>query len=162
VNRKEPVVVFGERPADAATQRVLDTLGRTIGKLTSLVDVCLLSAPAGHVVTDAASGAGTALTVTRTQLDFADAAIDSVRLVVRGQNSAAGSVVIQVYNVTQSMVMATATITGTSEQIADSGWWVFRPVGGDEVIEVHVQGDDAADPMLFNVHMQGRTVSAQP
>ena len=160
--RKEPVVVFSERPEDASTQRVLDTLSNTLGKVTSLAVVCLLSEPVGHVVTNAAAGAGTALTVTRTEIDFLDANIDSVRLVVRGLNNTAGSITVQLYNVTQSLIMATAVITGTSEQTADSDWQIFKAAGGDEAVEVRVVGDGVADPTLYNVHLHGRTVKVQP
>lgn len=155
--RKEPVVVFGERPGSPELQRILDTLSRVLGKISALVDITLLNIVTGYPVTNAAADPGTAL-ATRTELDFLDAGIDSVRMIVRGQNSTAGSVTVQVYNTTQSLVMASCTLTGVAMQTAKSDWLVFTPVGGDEAVEVRVLGDGAMDPTLFNVHLQGRTV----
>lgn len=139
----------------------MDFLQRLFGKVVSLSVVALLLNEGGHTVTDAASGAGTALTVTRTLVDFADAGVDSVRLLVRGENSAAGDVTVQAYNVTTSLAIATATITDATEQTADSGWTVLTPNGGDEEIEIRVVGDGVFDPVLYAVHLQMRTVQAR-
>jgi hypothetical protein len=139
----------------------MDLLGRLFGKVVSLSAVALLLNEGGFTVTNAAASPGTALTKTRTTLDFADAGVDSVRLLVRGENSAVGSVTVQAYNVTTSAAIATATVTDATEQTADSGWTVLTPNGGDEEIEVRVIGDGAFDPILYAVHLQMRTVQAR-
>ena len=161
MSRKDPVVDFGLRPEPGPLRSVLDILHALFGKVVSLSVVALLLEIGGHTVTNAASGAGTALTKTRTTVDFQDAGVDSVRLIVRGENSASGSVIVQLYNVTTSAAMATATLTNASEQTDEGAWTVFVPNGGDEEIEVRVIGDGAFDPILYAVHLQMRTVQAR-
>lgn len=156
MSRPQPVASFG-----GPLQRVLDVLHALFGKVVSLSDVALLLDTAGVTVTNAASGSGTALTATRAAIDFADAGVDNVRLVVRGQNSAAGDVTVQAYNVSASAVIASATITGTSEQSAESDWVRLAPAGGDEEVEIRVVGDGAADPVLYSAHLQLRTLQAR-
>ncbi len=161
MSRIEPVTDFGQRPPPGPLKGVLDILHALFGKVVSLATVALLLEIAGHTVTNAASGAGTALTKTRTTVDFQDAGVDSIRIIVRGENSASGSITVQLYNVTTSAAITTATITNATEQTTDSGWTVFAPNGGDEEIEVRVIGDGAFDPILYGLHMQMRTVQAR-
>lgn len=158
--RAEPVIAFNER-ADGVLGRVLAKLQRVLGKVVSLTDVCLLLSTGGYTVTNAAAGSGTALTFSRTTLDLADAGVDSARLVVRGQNSAAGDVTVQAYNVTQSAALATATVSGATEQTAEGAWTALTPVGGDEEVEVRVVGDGVFDPVLYAVHLQLRTTQVR-
>lgn len=161
MSRKEPVIFFTERPAPGPLRNVMDFLQRLFGKVVSLSVVALLLNEGGFTATNAPTSPGTALTKTRTTIDFQDAGVDSVRLLVRGENSAAGDVTVQAYNTTTSAAIATATITDATEQTADSGWTVFTPNGGDEEIEVRVIGDGAFDPILYAVHLQMRTVQAR-
>jgi hypothetical protein len=141
--RTEPVANFDVGQPPGPLQLVTDLLHSLFGKVSSLAVITLLSEQAGFTVTNAATGAGTALTTTRTTVDFQDAGVDSVRLVVRGENS------------------ATATVTDAIEQTADSGWTVLAPNGGDEEIEIRVVGDGAMDPILYSAHLQMRTVQAR-
>jgi hypothetical protein len=161
MSRAEAVVTFDVRPPPGPLKRVVDILQALFGKVTSLAVITLLASEAGHTVTNAAGGAGTALTVTRTTLDLEDAGVDSVRLVVRGQNSGAGSVTVQAYNVTTSAALASVTVTDAVEQTADSGWTVVAPAGGDEQVEIRVIGDGALDPVLYSAHLHLRTVQAR-
>ncbi len=161
MSRKDPVVDFGLRPEPGPLRRVLDILHALFGKVVSLSVVALLLEIGGHTVTNAVSGAGTALTKSRTTIDFQDAGVDSVRLIVRGENSASGSVTVQLYNVTTSAAMCTATLTNASEQTDEGAWTVFTPNGGDEEIEIRVVGDGAFDPIIYGVHLQMRTVQAR-
>lgn len=161
MSRTHPVTSFDVGQTLGPLSLVTDILHALFGKVTTLTVVSLLMEYAGVTVTNAASGAGTALTLTRTTIDFADAGVDSVRVIVRGANSAAGSVTVQVYNVTQSAAMATATVTDATEQTAEGDWTVFAPAGGDEEIEARVVGDGAFDPILYSVHLQMRTVQAR-
>lgn len=161
MSRKEAVLTLSERPEPGPMRRLIDVLERVFAREVSLVDIALLLDYAGFTVSNAASGAGTTLTRSRVAVDFEDAGIDSVRLLVRGENSAVGSVAVQVYNVTQGAVMASAEIVDATEQSAESGWTRFAPAGGDEEVEVRVVGDGAFDPVLYGVRLQGRTTQAR-
>ena len=164
MSRKDPVVDFGLRPEPGPLRSVLDMLHALFGKVVSLSVVALLLEVAGHTVTNAATGAGTALTTTRTTVDFQDAGVDSVRLVIRAKNSALTDLIIQAYNVTTSTAIATATIntTETTEQTVVGAWTVLKPNGGDEEVEVRVISvNGTEDPILYSVHLQMRTVQAR-
>lgn len=163
-HRSDPVTDFGLRPEAGPLRSLLDILLALFGKVVSLSVVALLLDPSGHTVTNAATGAGTAITVTRTSIDFQDAGIDSVRLVVRAKNSALTDLTFQAYNVTTSTAIATASITATetTEQTATGLWTVLAPNGGDEEIEVRViSANGSEDPILYAVHLQMRTVQAR-
>lgn len=159
--RTEPIANFDVGQPPGPLQLVTDLLHALFGKVTCLTVVTLLADTVGVTVTNAATGAGTALTTTRTTIDFEDAGVDSVRIIVRGENSGVGDVTVQLYNVTTSAAICTATVTDATEQTADSGWQVFSPNGGDEEVEVRVIGDGAFDPILYSVHLQMRTVQAR-
>lgn len=159
--RKNPVTDFGVRPEGGALRRVVDVLQILLGKVVSLATIALLVEIAGHTVTNAAAAPGTALTKSRTTVDFSDAGVDSVRILVRGENSAAGSVTVQAFNVTGSAAIAAATLTDAVEQTADSDWTALPVLDGDQEIEVRVVGDGAFDPILYAVHLQMRTVQAR-
>ena len=164
MSRKDPVVDFGLRPEPGPLRSVLDMLHALFGKVVSLSVVALLLEVAGHTVTNAATGAGTALTTTRTTVDFQDAGVDSVRLVIRAKNSALTDLIIQAYNVTTSTAIATATIntTETTEQTVVGAWTVLAPNGADEEVEVRVISvNGTEDPILYSVHLQMRTVQAR-
>ena len=158
-HRSDPIADFGD--GRGPLRDMLDILHALFGKVVSLAVVALLLEIGGHTVTNAASGAGTALTKTRTSIDFQDAGVDSVRLIVRGENSATGSVTVQLYNVTTSAARATATLTNATEQTNEGAWTVLAPNGGDEEIEIRVIGDGVFDPILYAVHLQMRTVQAR-
>lgn len=159
--RAEPVVKMPARTTGelGGIQRMLeDTLGKTV----SFANQTLLREANGFTVTNAASGAGTALTVTRSICDFSDAGVDSVRVVVRGKNSAAGAITIEVWDVTGTPVkLASTTITGTTEQTGTGAWTQIAVTSGDREVEVRVVGNDADDPILYAVHFQLRTTQAR-
>ncbi len=162
MSRKDPVISISARPpAGSPARQIMDVLHALFGKVVSLGTVALLLEIGGHTVTNAVAGAGTALTKTRTTVYFEDAGVDSVRLLVRAENSASGSVTVQLYDVTASAVIATATVTNASEQTADSGWTVYAPGSGDVEIELRVVGDGVFDPILYGAHMHMRTVQAR-
>lgn len=158
--RAAPVVKMPTRTTGELgnIQRMLeDTLGKTV----SFSNITLLREAAGFTVTNAAADPGTALTVARSTCDFGDAGVDSVRVVVRGKNSAAGAIIVQVYDVTNSVVLATATVTGTTEQTAVGEWTRIAPTGLEQEVEVRVVGNAADDPILYAVHLQLRTVQTR-
>jgi hypothetical protein len=164
--RPEPVVKLPQRITGE-----LGGIGRALedvlGKTVSFSNITLLREANGFTVTDAAGGAGTALTVTRSKCNFGDAGVDSVRVVVRGKNSGAGSVTVQVYDVTNSAVLCTTVVTGTTEQTATGLWTRLASgitiagepavTGEDQEVEVRVVGNAADDPILYAVHLQLRT-----
>lgn len=159
--RKDPVIDIGERPETGPLRRIMDVLHALFGKVTAVVDVALLLEMAGYTVTNAAAAPGTALTPTRTVIDFGDAGIDSVRLIVRAENSTAGSVTVAVYDVTASATLCSLTVTGTTPTTYTGSWTALTPSGSDSEIEVRVTGNGAMDPILYTVHLQGRTVRAR-
>ncbi len=161
MTRPDPVVSFDVRTPPGPLKRVLDMLTALFGKVVSLAICALFLEQAGITVTNAAASAGTALTTTRTAIDFQDAGVDAVRVVARGENSGSNAVTVQVYNVTTSAALATATITGTSEQTGIGAWTTFLPNGGDEQVEVRVIGDGMDDPILYGVHLHMRTQAAR-
>ncbi len=164
MSRKDRVADFGQRPPPGPLKGVLDILHALFGKVVSLAIVALLVDATGHTVTNAATGAGTALTKTRTTIDFEDAGVDSVRLVIRAENSALTDLIIQAYNVTTSAAIATATITTTetTEQTVVGAWTELAPNGGDEEVEVRVISvNGSEDPILYAVQLQLRTVQAR-
>ncbi len=164
MSRKDAVVDLGLRPSDGPLRTVFDILHTLFGKVVSLSVLTLLLESAGHTVTNAATTPGTAITATRTDIDFQDAGIDSVRLVVRAKNSTTTDLIIQAYNTTTSAVVASATIdtTESTEQTVVGSWTVLVPNGGDEDIEVRVISvNGTEDPTLYSVHLQMRTVQAR-
>ncbi len=164
MSRKNPVVDFGLRPEPGPLRGLLDMLHALFGKVVSLSVITLLLEVAGHTITNAATTPGTAVTKTRTSIDFQDAGVDSVRLVIRAENSALTDLILQAYNTTTSTVIASATIdtTETTEQTVVGAWTVLTPNGGDEEIEVRaITVNGTEDPILYSVHLQMRTVQAR-
>lgn len=156
--RAEPVVEFPLRPEPGPLKGALDILTAVLGKMVSIADVLLLANTAGHTVTNAASGAGTALAFTRALLDLADAGVDQVRAVARGNAGAAGTVQVTVHDVTNSVELARVAVTNASDVTVAGTWTAVAEQGGDREIEVRVIGDGALDPVLFRVSLQVRTV----
>lgn len=159
--RPQPVVEFAQRPPPGPVKEALETLAKVLGKVTALVDVALLLEAAGYTATNAAGGAGTALTFSRTPVDFADAGCDQVRVVVRGKNSVAGSVTVTVHDVTQNLELCRVVVTGSTEQTAIGLWTTIKPTGLDQEVEVRVIGNGADDPVFLRVSLQGRTLQAR-
>lgn len=161
MRRTTAIVTFPQRPADKATQNALDLLQRVLGRLVSFADVALLLEAGGYTATNAAAAPGTALTFTRTKIDFGDAGADQLRLVVRGNNSGVGSVTVQLYDVTGARALCSVIVTGATPTTYDGDWTSFKPRGGEQEIELRVIGDGAFDPVLYAVHLQMRTLNAR-
>jgi hypothetical protein len=164
MTRPQSVIDFGLMPPPGPLRGLMDLLLGVFGKVVSLSILTLLSDASGHTVTNAATGAGTAVTTTRTTIDFQDAGVDSARLVIRAKNSTLTDLTIQAFNVTTSVAIATATIvtTETTEQTVVGDWTVLKPNGGDEEIEVRVvSANGTDDPILYSVQLHMRTVQAR-
>lgn len=142
-----------------------DLLLKTMGKVTSLSTILLLSESGGYTATDAAASPGDSLAFTTTKIDFADAGIDQIRLVVRGLADAVAvpstSVVVQLYDLTNSVALATVTVTDDTQATFTGDWTGITPTGSDQEVELRVIGDGALDPELYAVHMQARTLQAK-
>lgn len=158
--RAEPIAPITAR-VDGPLKSVIDVWHALFGKVESLVDVLLLFETAGHTVTNAAAGAGTAVAFTRVLVDFADAGVDSVRVMAYGNNSAAGSVIVTVHDVTNNVELCRVTLTDATPAAYAGDWTTIIPTGTEQELEVRVIGDGAFDPVLYNVHLQGRTTQAR-
>lgn len=159
--RPNPVIDFAERPEPGPLRRVMDVLTALLGKVESFADVLLLHDEAGFTVTNAVAVAGTAVGGTRVLVNFGDAGCDQVRLVARAKNSAAGSVTLQWYDVTNSRALATLTVTGVTETTYAGAYAATQPTGSDHEMELRVIGDGAMDPVLYRVSAQLRTLQAR-
>jgi hypothetical protein len=159
--RVEPVIQFAERPEPGPVRRIIDVLQTLLGKVESFADVLLFHDAAGLTITNAAGGAGTAVGGTRLFVHFADSGADQVRLVARAKNSAAGSVTLQLYDVTNSRALCTVTVTGTTETTYAGDYVATQPTGSEHELELRVIGDGAFDPILYRVSAQLRTTQAR-
>ena len=158
--RIHAVVDLAERVEPGPMRRVMDVLQTVIGKTVSFSTLELLKDLAGYAITNAAAAPGTDIPEARTVVHFGDAGIDQVRVVVRGNNSAAGSVIVQVYRVTGSTTIAAVTVTDATLGTFQGDWTVLKPTGEDEEIGLRVVGDGAFDPVLYRVDLQMRTLRA--
>lgn len=161
MRRAEPVAPIGQRPEPGPLRSFLDLWDAVFGKVVSLVDVLLLYDAAGITVTNAAVSPGTALPDTRVVVNFGDAGADQVRLVARAENSGAGSVTLQLYDVTNSRVLCTLTVTGTTATTYAGEYAATKATGGEHELELRVVGDGAFDPILYRVSAQLRTTQAR-
>jgi len=158
--RTHAVVDLAERVEPGPMRRVMDVLQTVIGKTTAFSSVELLKDLAGYAITNAAATPGTDVPEARTVVHFGDAGVDQVRVVVRGNNSAAGSVVVEVYRITGSATIASVTVTDATLGTFQGDWTVMKPTGEDEEIGLRVVGDGAFDPVLHRVDFQMRTLRA--
>lgn len=159
--RPSPVYEFTERATDPVTRRIIDMLHALFGKVTSVVDVLLFSEPAAYTVVNAAATPGTSLGFSHVAVDFADAFIDQVRVVVTGANSGAGSVIVTVHDVTNNVELCRVTVTGAVSATWIGAWTTITPTGSDQEIELRCIGNGADDPFFYNAHCQGRTLQAR-
>lgn len=139
--------------SESRTRDLADLFRASAGKLTPLLDVVLLHDVAGVTI---AAGATVEVEGTHVPLELADASIDSVRLLARGiANTAA--VVIQAYDRTNAVVLASVTLATALSTVAGS-WTQVAAKGGDREIVLRVVGDGANSQVLRNVRLQCRTV----
>lgn len=148
----------GDPRANAPIRDLVRKLAPAFGKTVSLDVLTLLSDMAGYQITNAATAPGTDIAECRTAVDLADAGVDQVRVVVRGKNSAAGSVTVQVYRVTGATTLASVTVTDGTLATFAGDWTVIIPTGLDEDLGVRVVGDGAFDPTFYRIELQMRTL----
>lgn len=155
VSRTQPVIELTQRfeQKDEKVRQLADIVKRTAGKLTPIMDVSMLHSNAGLVV---AAGATVTVEGTHTSLDFLDANLDTVRLVVRGKTAAAGPITLQLYDLTNSVVLATVTVTTTlATQVG--AWTNISPVAGERELAIKVVGDSANAQTLYSARAQFNT-----
>lgn len=154
--RQQPVVDFPIRfeQGEAHLRNVVDRLTGCLGKTVSIVDVCFISNNAGLVV---AAGGTVTLAGSYLWLDLSDSNIDSARLIVRGSTAAAGPITLEAYDVTNSAVLCSVTVT-TSLATNKGDWTRINEVGGEREIALRVVGDSANAQTLYSVHLQLQTV----
>jgi hypothetical protein len=158
--RTEPVVDFSSIVEPGELRRVIDKLTATFGRVTSLTDMTLMYSLAGEIVKDPPVDPGTALPATRHSVDFADAGIDSVRIIIYASTEAGIDVVVQIYDVTNSTELAALSVGAIPAALRIGPWTTIadKDTGADQVIEVRLIGDGATDVTLHRVHLQGRSV----
>lgn len=160
MTRRAPVVDF-PLPilAEAQLVEALDRVRETLGRVTSLVCIPLLIAPAGVTLTGA--GGGSTLAGTQSALDIEDARLDSFRVVCFGE-SGVQPAVVAVRDVTPDgpasslcsveLPLSSGLVIGEWQQLA-----IRRPAGA-RWIEATVYGNGVADQTLVRVELQARTV----
>lgn len=159
--RVEPIFDIPVRLTDELRplEKTLEALRATMGRVTSIQDVLMFFNTSGSG-TVGATDPGTTVVSAIARIDFADALIDSARLYVRAQNSAATSRVIRVYDTTNSVVIADVPITNTL-QVYVGNWTPVAFKGGDRALEVRIIGNGAETQTLYSAHLQLRTARAQ-
>jgi hypothetical protein len=152
MSRSQPVVELTQRfdQGDEKVRQLIDVVKATSGKLTPILDVGMLHSNAGLVV---AAGATVTVEGTHTSVDFLDAHIDTVRLIVRGKTAAAGPITLQLYDVTNSVALATVTVT-TVNGTNVGAWTAVGDKAGEREIALRVVGDGANAQTLYSVHAQ--------
>lgn len=152
MGRVQPVVEITQRldVGDEKLRQIADVVKATSGKLTPILDVAHLHSNAGLVV-----GAGATVTVegTHSSLDFLDANIDSARLIVRGKTAAAGPVTIQLYDVTNGVVLATVTVS-TANGTNVGAWTSVASKSGERELAIRVVGDSVNAQTLYAARSQ--------
>ena len=150
--RSQPVLELTQRfeQKDERVRQVVDVIQKSSGKLTPILDIAHLLLRAGDVV---AAGATVLLEGTYVSLDMMDANIDSARLVVRGKTAAAGPVVVNLYDVTNSVVLATVSLT-TVLGTQVGAWTSVAAKAGERVLAIQVVGDSVNAQTIYAIHSQ--------
>jgi hypothetical protein len=152
LSRQQPVIEITQRfdQKDERLRQFADLVQKTSGKLTPILDVTLQHSNAGLVV---AAGATVTVEGTHSSLDFLDANIDSARLIVRGKTAAAGPITLQLYDVTNGVVLATVTVA-VALATSVGAWTSVASVAGERVVALRVVGDGANAQTIYSCHGQ--------
>ena len=155
-DRRE-VIALSAASADPALRAILEELRESVGLASSLVNVALVSEEAG--IAKVGAVAGTAIEASRAQVDFEDARIDEVRVVVNGKTTVAGHTV-RVVDVTGggSTVLCSATLPTTTQGYAAGAWTLIDRIGtGTRQVVLQAVGNAAATQTVYHAALQGRT-----
>lgn len=152
-DRREVIALSA--PVDEALRPVLEELREAVGLASSLAVVTLLSANAG-VATVGAAG-GTTIPGSRTALDFEDARIDELRLVVYGNTTAAATA--RVVDLTSgTTALCTVTLPVGASAHANGAWTVVDSLGGGtRNLGLQVLGNGAATQTIYHAALHIRT-----
>lgn len=154
-----PVLEFSQplSTTDGALRDALDALRAAIGHVTPLADLVFLQNHAGLSVT-AVAAPGTSLKP-QLALNHSEFAAGEVRLQVHG----GGACTVQLYDVTNSKVVASLTLTATN-QLYDSGWITLPAidVGRERTLEARIVGDGVTAQTLHGIRAQLRTTRFIP
>lgn len=137
---------------DEPLREALEILRAAEGHLHPLLDLTLFWSPTGYAIT-AASGAGTQLNGCAVA-DTAEISATQVRLIVTGS----GTGTAQLYDVTNSVALASVALNGTT---AIASWTSFTQLAGDRVLVLRIIGDGAAGQTIYSAHAQFRTTRFQ-
>ena len=134
-----------------------EELKGAVGLASSFVDVCLVSAESGIAKTGAV--AGTVVTASRTAVNFEDARIDQVRLVVYGNSTTTGHSA-RIKDVTGGGTTILCTVTlASSAGYAEGEWTLIDSIGtGSRQLVLEVVGNASATQTLYHASLQGRTL----
>lgn len=155
-DRRE-VISLAQTLADPALRAVLDELRESVGLATSFASVTLVSAESGVAKTGATTG--TSLDCSRTSIDFEDARVDEVRLVVWGKTTTA-SHTARLMDVTGAAVeLARVTLPTTTSAYAVGDWTLIdRVVGaGTRSVVLQAWGNASATQTIYHAALQMRT-----
>lgn len=139
-----------------------ETLRGVLGKMVSLADILLLASTGGLAFPNAAVAPGSPFLLGRVLVDFADAGVDQVRVCVRGNAGAPGTVQVTVHDVTNNVELGRVAVTNAADSTVAGEWTTIVPTGLDQEIELRVIGDGVLDPVLFRGSLQCRTLQARP
>ena len=155
-DRRE-VVALSAPTADPAMRAILEELRDAVGLASSLVSVTLVSEETGIAKTGGSGG--TSIEASRAQLDFEDARVDEVRVVVNGKTTTAGHTV-RVVDVTGggSTVLCTVTLPTTTQGYAAGAWTLIDRIGsGTRSLVLQAVGNGSATQTVYYAALQGRT-----
>lgn len=151
------VVSLAAQTATPELRAILEELRESVGLASSLVVVTLVAEEAG--IAKVGAVAGTNIGASRAQLDFEDARLDEVRVVVNGKTTVAGHTV-RVVDVTGggSTVLCSATLPTTTQGYAAGAWTIVDRLGsGTRQLVLQAVGNAAATQTVYHAALHART-----
>lgn len=155
-DRRE-VIALGAVSATPELRAILEELRESVGLVTSLACETLVSEEAGVAKTGSASG--TSLDCSRTAVNFEDARIDDIRLVVWGKTTVAGHTA-RLIDVTGggTTELARVTLPTTTSGYAEGSWTLIDAIGaGSRQLVLQVWGNASATQTIYHASLQMRT-----
>lgn len=153
---RRSVVALAAGLRDPALEAIMDELRESVGLASSLVVATLVCAESGVAKTGATTG--TNLDASRASVNFEDARIDEIRLVVWGRSTTTGHSA-RVVDVTGggSVVLCTVTLPSTNGYAAGAWTLIDQIGGGTRSVVLQVVGNASATQTLYHAALQMRT-----
>lgn len=151
------VIDLSAATADPSLRTVLEELRQSVGLVTSMASVTLVSAESGVAKTGGTSG--TAIDCSRTTIDFEDARVDDVRLVVWGKTTTAGHTA-RLIDVTGggTTELCRVTLPTTTSAYASGSWTLIDAIGaGSRQLLLQAWGNGSATQTIYHAALQMRT-----